>query len=222
MSVSHVTEGHHNPALQHQFEDLEQQHETYNLGMWTFLVTEVMFFGGLFTVYAIYRALYPVGFAEASNHLNLLLSTVNTAILLCSSLAMALAVRAAQMGNKRAIINFLALTIVLAVAFLGLKGVEYYAEYRENLIPGLNFAFEGAHATEVQLFFVLYFVMTGLHATHMVIGIVVMAIMIFYASRDRFTADSYEPVEMTGLYWHFVDLVWVFLFPLIYLIARHG
>ena len=223
MSVSHATEGqHHNPALQHQFEDLDQQHETYNLGMWTFLVTEVMFFGGLFTAYAIYRTLYPEAFIEASNHLNLLLSSVNTAVLLCSSLAMALAVRAAEMGDKREIIKYLIVTIVLATTFLGLKGVEYYLEYQEHLIPGLNFFFEGPEAAQVELFFVLYFVMTGLHAIHMLIGIAVMAIMIFYASRNRFTADSYEPVEMTGLYWHFVDLVWVFLFPLLYLVGRHG
>jgi cytochrome c oxidase subunit 3 len=221
MSVSQA-EGHHSTALAHQFEDLQQQHETYNLGMWTFLVTEVMFFGGLFTVYAIYRALHPTAFAEASNHLNLVLSTINTAVLLCSSLAMALAVRAAQLGQKQAIIRYLALTILLATAFLGLKASEYYAEYQEHLIPGLNFAFEGPEAMQVQLFFVLYFVMTGLHATHMVIGIVVMAIMMVYASRDRFSPESFEPIEMTGLYWHFVDLVWVFLFPLLYLIARHG
>lgn len=210
----------HSPALSHQFDDLEQQHESYYLGMWVFLVTEVMFFGGLFAAYTIYRWRFPEAFAEGSNHLNLLLSSVNTAVLLCSSLAMALAVRGAQLGKRRVLIGFLLLTMILGLAFLGLKGVEYYQEFQEKLIPVLNFSVESPNAAQVELFFILYFSMTGLHAIHMILGIAVMIILTILSWRNRFSPDYYAPIEMMGLYWHFVDIVWVFLFPLLYLIAR--
>jgi cytochrome c oxidase subunit 3 len=211
----------HSSALSHQFDDLEQQHESYYLGMWVFLVTEVMFFGGLFGAYTIYRFRFPAGFAEGSNHLNLVLSSTNTAVLLCSSLAVALAVRGAQVGKQKVLIGFLLLTILLGSVFLGLKGVEYYQEFEEHLIPGLNFSLDSPNASQVELFFVLYFTMTGLHAIHMIIGITVMFILVILSWRNWFSPDYYAPVEMAGLYWHFVDIVWVFLFPLLYLISRH-
>jgi len=210
----------HPSALYHQFNDLEQQHESYYLGMWVFLVTEVMFFGGLFGAYTIYRFRFPEAFTEGSNHLNLWLSFTNTAVLLCSSLAIALAVRGAQLGRRKILIGFLLLTVVLGAAFLGLKGFEYYEEYQEHLIPGLNFSLDSPHANQVELFFVLYFSMTGLHAIHMILGIAAILVLTFLSWRNWFSPDYYAPIEMMGLYWHFVDIVWVFLFPLLYLISR--
>ena len=212
----------HPSTLFHQFDDLEQQHESYYLGMWTFLVTEVMFFGGVIGAYTVYRLTYPEAFAEGSNHLNLILSTTNTVVLLCSSLAIALAVRAAQLGKRRALVGFLILTIILGSAFLGLKGVEYYEEFEEHLIPGINFTVDSPRANQVMLFFILYFSMTGLHAIHMIIGITALIVFVVLSWRNWFSPDYYAPVEMMGLYWHFVDIVWVFLFPLLYLIGRAG
>jgi cytochrome c oxidase subunit 3 len=212
----------HSSALFHQFDDLEQQHDSYYLGMWAFLVTEVMFFGALFGAYTIYRFRFPEAFVEGSNHLSLTLSSINTAVLLCSSLAVALAVRGAQTGKRTILVGFLLLTVILGAAFLGLKGFEYYQEYEEHLIPSLNFSVTGPNARQVELFFVLYFFMTGLHAIHMILGIAVMLVLTFLSWRNRFSPDYYAPIEMAGLYWHFVDIVWVFLFPLLYLIARHS
>lgn len=210
----------HSPALAHQFDDIEQQHESSSLGMWIFLATEVMFFGGMFLGYAVYRAMYPTAFAEASRHLDIWLGGINTAVLLCSSLTMALAVHAAQLGARRTVAIFLVATIILASVFLGIKAFEYYHKYEEHLIPGAVFEFPGENANHAQLFFSFYFAMTGMHALHMVIGIGVMLIMIALALRGRFSPEYYFPVEMTGLYWHFVDIVWVFLFPLLYLVDR--
>jgi len=201
-------------ALAHQFDDLDQQHEAASLGMWVFLATEIMFFGALFLGYAIYRGMYPAAFAAASHHLDILL--------LCSSLTMALAVHATQLGTRKAATIFLILTILLGSAFLGIKGVEYFHKYEERLIPGSNFYFEGADGRHTQIFFSFYFVMTGMHALHMIIGVGLLSIMILMTSRGRFSPDHYSPVEMSGLYWHFVDIVWVFLFPLLYLVDRSG
>jgi cytochrome c oxidase subunit 3 len=212
----------HPSALFHQFDDLEQQHETYYLGMWTFLVTEVMFFGGLFGAYTVYRVRFPEAFIEGSNHLNLWLGSVNTAVLLCSSLAIALAVRSAQLGKRKTLVGFLLLTIVLGATFLGLKGVEYYQEFEEHLIPSINFVLDSPLADQVQLFFIIYFSMTGLHAIHMILGISALFIFVVLSWRNKFSPDYYSPVEMMGLYWHFVDIVWVFLFPLLYLMGRAG
>ena len=209
----------HNPLVAHQFEDLEQQHEADSIGMWLFLATEVMFFATLFLCYATYRYLFPHGYSEASHHLNTTLGTINTAVLLCSSLSVALAVHAAQTNNRRQLILLLLLTIVFGLIFLGIKAVEYTTDYHEGLIPGLRWTYEGERAREVQLFFVLYFTMTGIHAIHMIIGLGVFAVLAFMAWRGRINADKYMPVELSGLYWHFVDIVWVFLFPMLYLIG---
>jgi cytochrome c oxidase subunit 3 len=208
-------------ALAPQFESLEQQHETNVFGMWVFLLTELMLFGGIFTAYATYRYFYPDAFVEGSRHLNLTLATINTVVLIASSLMMALAVRSAQVGSGVGSILFLALTGLLGAAFLGIKGVEYYEHYLDHTVPGLDFAFAGPHAPQVQIFFMLYFAMTGVHALHMIIGIGIVIVMMVRSFFGHFSPDYYSPIEMAGLYWHFVDIVWIFLFPLLYLVARH-
>jgi cytochrome c oxidase subunit III len=204
-------------ALAHQFDDLAQQSEASNLGMWAFLLTEIMFFGGLFVGYTVYRTAYPAAFIEGSQHLDVLLGTVNTVVLISSSLTMALAVHAAQTEQRRLLVRFLLLTMILGLLFLGIKGYEYWHKYHEGLLPGSRFASTGPPAPQVQLFLILYFVMTGLHALHMIIGLGLLVVLTVLAWRGRFSAAYYTPVEMTGLYWHFVDIVWIFLYPLLYL-----
>jgi len=211
----------HSAALAHHFDDLEQQQAASSLGMWVFLVTEVMFFGGLFLGYTIYRWKFADGFAAASHHLDVNLGTFNTVVLIGSSLTMAMAVHAAQVGRRRALVTFLLLTIVLGAVFLGVKAYEYHHKYVENLIPGVSFHFEEPFVRPATLFFCFYFAMTGMHALHMVIGIGLLTVLAVRAARGRFTSAYYNPVDVTGLYWHFVDIVWIFLFPLLYLIGRH-
>jgi cytochrome c oxidase subunit 3 len=206
-------------ALAHHFETLAQQREANTLGMWLFLATEVLFFGTLFTCYSIYRSAYPETFMAASSHLDDVRGTINTVILLTSSLTMALAVHAAELRDRRRMVMMMAATTVLGLIFLGIKATEYYTEYEEQLIPGLIFVWEGEgrEALQARLFFSLYFIMTGLHALHMIIGMGILAVMIPFGWRGGYEADS-MPVERFGLYWHFVDIVWIFLFPLLYLI----
>jgi cytochrome c oxidase subunit III len=218
-----IATGHaHPPALAHHFDDLWQQKEAATLGMWIFLATEVLFFGGLFATYSIYRGLYPDAFVAASHEMVVWAGTLNTVVLITSSLTMALAVHAAQLGDRRLLMIFLVLTMALGAAFLGVKAFEYYTELSEHHLPGPGFAFEPKYFREAQLFFSLYFVMTGLHALHMIIGLGVMAVMLWWAWRGTITREYYSPIEVSGLYWHFVDIVWIFLFPLLYLIGRHG
>src|SRR5215510_564607 len=192
-------------ALAHQFDDPAQQHEASSLGMWAFLLTEVMFFGGLFVGYTVYRTAYQAGFVEGSQHLDVLLGTVNTAVLISSSLTMALAVHAAQEGHRHLLMRCLLATMLLGLVFLGIKGYEYWHKYHESLVPGLRFSATGPHANQVQLFLIFYFVMTGLHALHMVIGLGLLAILTVGAWRGRFSSAYHTPVEIIGLYWHFVD-----------------
>ena len=213
---------HHPPALAHHFEDLGQQSEAATLGMWVFLVTEVLFFGGLFATYAVYRAFYPTAFAAASRELDIVLGAVNTGVLITSSLTMALAVRSAQLGQRRATAALLVLTMILGAAFLGIKSVEYYHKFAEHHVPGAGFQFEKEYARHAQIFFSLYFMMTGLHALHMVIGIGILTVMLIWTWRGTINSEYYSPVDISGLYWHFVDIVWIFLFPLLYLIGRHA
>jgi cytochrome c oxidase subunit 3 len=210
-----------------QFDDLEQQQGASNLGMWMFLATEVMFFGGLIVVYVVYRATSPGEFALASRHLKLWFGCVNTVVLLGSSLSMALAVRAAQLGRRRSLIWCLMITMALGTLFLGIKAAEYYLEYREHLVPGLNFRApapevdargEPLNARRVEMFFVLYFFMTGLHALHLIVGIALVGVMAYLSWRRWFSGTGETQLEVAGLYWHFVDIVWVFLYPLLYLI----
>jgi len=212
----------HHPRLQHHFDTLEQQQHAAALGMWVFLMTEVLFFGGLFTTYLVYRNWYPDAFVAASHELVIWAGTVNTAVLITSSLTMALAVRAAQTGDRRQLLILLVATMALGAAFLGIKAFEYYTEAVENHVPGSGFVFDAPYAQHAQLFFSLYFLMTGLHAVHMIIGLGIMSVMLWLSWRGTITKDYYNPVEIAGLYWHFVDIVWIFLFPLLYLIGRHA
>jgi cytochrome c oxidase subunit 3 len=209
-------------ALREQFDTAEQQKDASTLGMWIFLITEVMFFGGMFLMYTVYRDIYFPVFALSSSSLNAVIGAVNTAVLLCSSFTMVLAVRAAQLGQRNAIIIFLILTLILGFAFLGVKAYEWNEKFQEHHVPGPTFHLEGTgEQGQAQLFFSLYFAMTGLHALHMVIGCGILIWLIFETRKGRFTAEYMTPVDIAGLYWHFVDLVWIFLFPLLYLIDRH-
>ncbi len=209
-------------SIAHQFDDIDQQKEAATLGMWIFLATEVLFFGAMFLGYSVYRSAYGEPFGEASRHLDILLGAVNTAVLLCSSLSMAMAVHEAQMGNRKMLIAFLGITMLLGVVFLGIKFYEYYHKYEEGLIPGVHFAWSGPAAPPASIFFLFYFIMTGMHALHMIIGLGVMTVLMILAKMNKFSSSYYTPVEMGGLYWHFVDIIWVFLFPLLYLVDRSG
>ena len=221
--------------LAHQFDDLEQQHEASNFGMWIFLATEIMFFGGMFTAYTIYRMEYFASFAAGSHLLDWRFGATNTAVLICSSLTMALAVHAAQTGKRKELVTYLILTILLGMTFLGIKFTfEWSRDWAEHLIPGElvaghPFAPQGeilkrlqeAHASlpQVELFMFFYFALTGFHALHMVVGIGLLSVLTVMAWQGRFSPERFNPVEGSGLYWHFVDIVWIFLFPLLYLIG---
>ena len=205
----------------HHFDDAEQQREASTLGMWVFLVQEVMFFGGLFTLYVVYRTLHPDGFAHASHHLDVVLGATNTAVLITSSLTMALGVWASQMDRRRLLLVCIALTALLGAVFLGIKSYEYWHKFQDGLVPGPLFTYTGPEAKQIELFLSIYFTMTGLHALHMVIGIGIMAWLLRGALAGRYGPAYHNPVEVGGLYWHFVDVVWIFLFPLLYLIGRH-
>jgi cytochrome c oxidase subunit 3 len=210
--------------LWHHFDSLEHQREANTFGMWLFLATEVLIFGALFTGYTVYRSRYPESFEDASRHLNLLIGGVNTIVLLTSSLTMALSVQAAQLGRQKTLVICLVLTALLGAAFLALKAVEYYVDYQDRLVPGLAFdPDEWRHGKvnpgHVQLFLVFYYVMTGLHAVHLTIGIAVLIVLAVMAWRGMFSPEHHVAVENWGLYWHFVDVVWIFLLPLLYLIG---
>jgi cytochrome c oxidase subunit 3 len=208
---------------------MEQQQNAVSLGMWLFLATEIMFFGGMFCAYLIYRNWYYNEFAAGSRSIDLVLGTVNTAVLICSSLTVALSVRAAQMGKRMLLVGLLILTMIFGLAFLGIKGVEWYDKYKEHHVPGASFN-AGDIAREYpqipidqsheQIFFSLYFAMTGLHALHMIIGLGIFVWLTLTAWKGRYGPEYYAPIEIGGLYWHFVDIVWIYLFPLLYLIDR--
>jgi cytochrome c oxidase subunit 3 len=211
---------HSSAALAEQFDDLEQQHEASSFGMWVFLATEIMFFGGLFTAYILFRNFYLPAFEAGSRLLDVRIGAFNTAVLLCSSLTMALAVRAAQLGKKRLLITFLLLTLLLGLTFVGVKlALEWRHDYLDGFAPGVNWTFNGPDWRHIELFFVFYFFLTGVHALHMVIGVGILTVLIIMAARGRFSPQHYNAVEVSGLYWHFVDIVWIFLFPLLYLIG---
>lgn len=211
----------HSSVLKHHFQDADQQKGAASIGMWLFLVTEAMFFGGLFLAYFAYRQAYPAAFAAASNKLNLPMGAANTVVLICSSLTMAMAVHSAALGKKKLIMLFLILTLVLGGIFLGVKTVEYHDKYVHHEIPGEHYECDGcADAGHTSLFFSLYFGMTGLHAFHMIIGIGILIFLMIQTGKGAYTAAWSTPVEMFGLYWHFVDIIWIFLFPLLYLIDR--
>jgi cytochrome c oxidase subunit III len=218
-------------AVAHHFDDAEQQRDAATLGMWVFISQEVMFFGGALTAYIFYRSWYPQAFAHASRELDVQLGAINTVVLIASSLTMALAVHGAQIGRRAQqlwglaltmvqLLWGLALTMVFGTVFLGIKSYEYAHKFHEGLVPGPHFTYHG-DAKEAQLFFSAYFALTGLHALHMIIGLGILTVLLVMAQRGRFGPHYYTPMELTGLYWHFVDIVWIFLFPLLYLIGRH-
>ena len=202
-----------------QYDTLEQQHESNTFGMWVFLANEITFFGGMFAAYMVYRFLYPEVWAASSHHLDQLLGTINTAVLLTSSFTMALGVHYAHIGKQKNVFWMLVLTFLLSCAFLVIKAVEWTTDYHEGLIPGRTFTYDGPYAKQTQLFFCLYFIMTGLHGLHVLIGMGLMIWLMIGCLKGSFEPPRYQKVEMTGLYWHFVDLVWIFLYPLFYLIG---
>jgi cytochrome c oxidase subunit 3 len=248
-----TTHAEHLPSshVEEQFHNADQQREAATLGMWAFLATEVLFFGGLFVAYAVYRIRWPEDFRHGSLDLKWYLGGFNTGVLLLSSFSMALAVRASQVGDNPRIIRYLLITMLLAITFVGIKFVEYYVEYDEGLLPGRSFRAESPAPSEEsalaralgrfeatvtpaahreaeenrrtgheQLFMCFYFILTGIHATHMLIGIGLMTVLVLMARRKKFSASWHNPVAITGLYWHFVDTVWVFLFPILYLLRN--
>lgn len=239
----------HPSHLAHQFDHPEQQRQASTLGMWIFLITEVMFFGGLFAGYIIYRMQYPDAWVVGSHLLSIKWGGINTVILLLSSLTMVLAVYGAQVGKRKMSAFWLLATMLLGLSFLGIKVIEYKAKIDHHLVPGPNFHFDpgheavaGDHAAtpaeagvkhgyaaavervnprHVQLFYSFYFTMTGMHAVHMIIGFGIMLVMLINTLKGKYSAEYYNPIEISGLYWHFVDIVWIFLFPLLYLVGRH-
>jgi len=225
------------PQHRHHFETEEQQREAGTFGMWLFLLTEIMFFGGLFFSYLLYRNWYYDAFVVASNQLSVPLGGTNTAVLITSGFCMALAVWAAEVRKKGLLVITLILTILFGCVFIGIKADEYHEKWEMHHIPGDHFdvaQFVNPHAyglkeeplppdqaAHTQIFFSLYFLMTGLHALHMMIGLVILFWLLWRANRGDFTSGYVAPIENFALYWHFVDIVWLFLFPLLYLINRH-
>jgi cytochrome c oxidase subunit III len=225
------------PQHRHHFETEEQQREAGTFGMWLFLLTEIMFFGGLFFSYLLYRNWYYDAFVVASNQLSIPLGAANTAVLIGSGFFMALGVWAAEVRKKGLLVLFLIITTLLGLVFLGVKYDEYHEKWEKHHIPGAHFdvsEFVNPHAyglkekplapdmaQKTQVFFSLYFAMTGMHALHMIIGICLLGWLIYRANRGDFSSGYVAPIENFGLYWHFVDIVWLFLFPLLYLINRH-
>jgi cytochrome c oxidase subunit 3 len=235
--------GEHPPYQRHHFESVEQQFDATNFAMWLFLLTEVMFFGGLFTSYLIMRNWYYPAFVEASHQLNIGWGTANTAVLILSSFTMAMGVWSAETRRKGALVLCLSLTFVLGLVFLGIKTIEYHEKWEKHHVPGLNWSdasflnpasdpevhkdypgdqpLQPDMAQKTEMYFFLYFAMTGMHALHMIIGISILGFMIVRARAGAYTTGHVTYVENFGLYWHFVDIVWIFLFPLLYLISRH-
>lgn len=207
--------------LREQFATPEQQRETASIGMWVFLITEVMMFGGLFMAYTVYRISNPQAFDTGSSHMEITLGAVNTAILICSSFTMALAVHSSQLGRNGLVSLFLIVTMVIGVVFLGIKLTEYFLHYQHHEAPGLWFDFHGPNAGKVQMFFVFYFIMTGLHAVHMIIGLGILSVLLFRTFLGTFSAAYHTPVEFGGIYWSFVDIVWIFLYAIFYIPGLH-
>jgi cytochrome c oxidase subunit 3 len=223
--------------LHHHFDDMAQQRECNTLMMWCFLATEIMMFGGLFCAYAVYRWSFPHAWAIGSHHIKWFMGSVNTGVLLVSSLTMAMAVHSAALRNKRRLVGYLVATLVLGVAFIGIKGVEWTQDYYEGLAPGVQWNYydttihpdhakdvaelakEGVSPNAVKMFMVFYFFMTGLHGFHMLVGIILVSVLLVMAIKGRFTEGNDQPVEISGLYWHLIDIIWIFLFPLLYLVS---
>jgi cytochrome c oxidase subunit III len=221
----------HNPALLHHFADAQQQKNAASLGMWLFLVTEIMFFGGMFCAYLVYRLAHFNAFAAASQQLSIKLGATNTAVLLVSSLTVVLAVKAAEAGNRKQLVTYLIITVMLGLVFLGIKADEYAEKFERHHVPGPTFSFTDTfddgtqkipvNPNEAQLYFSLYFAMTGMHALHMIIGCGLFTVLTVFAWKGHYSSSYFTPIENAGLYWHLVDIIWIYLFPLLYLISRH-
>lgn len=220
-----MANAHASPVLKHHFDDLGQQHASERLGMWMFLATEILFFGGLFAAYTIYRMLYPHEFELASSHMDRTIATVNTAFLITSSLTMTLAIRSAKLGDRGGLIRNLILTVALGTAFMVMKGFEYSHEFHEGLVPGKLFdakfkneaVEKGLDPGKVQLFLCFYFVMTGIHGIHIIVGLGLILWLVYEAATGGIPPENYSTVEVVSLYWHLVDAIWLFLMPLLYL-----
>ncbi|MCF7805860.1 MAG: cytochrome c oxidase subunit 3 family protein [Candidatus Marinimicrobia bacterium] len=215
-----MSHGGDRPAfLQHHFSDAEQQRESAKLGMWIFLLTEILLFGGLFGFYVFFRAWNPEMFINAHEHLNRVLGGINTVVLIVSSLTIALAIRSIQLNEKKKTMWFLATTILLAVVFLVIKYFEYEHKFHLGQLPGQFYTYTGIEGTNPHIFFSVYFAMTGLHGLHVIFGILAIGWVLWRTKKGEFSAEYHTPVEMVGLYWHLVDIIWIFLFPLLYLIG---
>ena len=209
----------HPEHLQHHFTDEEQQRDSAKMGMWIFLLTEILLFGGLFVAYGIFRAWNPEMFYNAHKFLDVSLGTLNTIVLITSSLTMALAIRMMQVDNKGLTVLFLVLTLAFAFVFLVVKYLEYSHKIELGQLPGNLYTFTGVEGNNPHIFFSIYFMMTGLHGIHVLIGIIVISWILKRTLKNEFSSEYYTPIEMTGLYWHLVDMIWIFLFPLLYLIG---
>jgi len=216
--ANHSSGSSHASHVQHHFVSSEQQFDTAKFGMWVFLVTEILFFGGLFAAYIVYRAWYPELFTLASEELDTLWGGVNTLVLIGSSLTVAMAIKSAQLNQKKAIIINLGITVALACVFMVIKYFEYTHKFHLGIFPGEFYTYEGVDHPRSNIFFSLYYMMTGLHGIHVLIGIGLMIWLMVKSFKGRFDSEYYTPIEITGLYWHLVDIIWIFLFPLFYLI----
>ena len=207
--------------LREQFATPEQQRETATIGMWIFLITEVMLFGGLFSAYTVYRMSDPQAFDAGSSHMEIWLGATNTAVLLCSSFTMALAVWSAEAGKPGRLALFLVLTMIIGAIFLVIKFTEYYLHYQDHKVPGFWFEYHGISARHVEMFFVFYFIMTCLHALHMTVGLGILSVLLFRTIIGTFSAEYHTTIDLGGLYWHFIDIVWVFLYAIFYIPGLH-
>ena len=231
----------HSSYLRHHFNSTEQQADASNFAMWLFLLTEVMFFGGLFTAYLVYRNWYYPAFVSGSHQLNVVWGTTNTLVLILSSFTMAMGVWCSETSRRRGLVLCLTLTFILGLGFLGIKSIEYSEKIEKHHVPGLHYSLQSFldpdsdaaakapgdkplpldMARKTEVYFSLYFLMTGMHALHMIIGIGILGFMILRARAGAYTAGHVTFVENFGLYWHFIDIIWIYLFALLYLISRH-
>jgi len=206
-------------VIHRQFDDLNQQRETADLGMWVFLGTELMFFGGVFLAFTIYRLTYAKAFAEAATHLDLVLGSINSFVLLTSGFLFSAAISAFETRRRVLTLFLLSLVILVGLTFLVIKGFEYREDWAHGFLPGSSFSYAGAARDSIELFFVLYFIATGLHALHLMIGIVLTLVLMLIIFLSWFRRERQVPIGVFGLYWHFVDFIWMFIFPLFYLLG---
>lgn len=216
--ANHSTTTSHSRFQQHHFVDADQQFDAAKMGMWIFLVTEILMFGGLFAAYIVYRLWYPELFVMASEELDTFWGGVNTIVLIGSSLTVAMAIKSAQLNQKKNISINLVITLLLAAVFMVIKYFEWTHKFELGIFPGKFYAFEGIDHPKANVFFSLYYLMTGLHGIHVLIGMGLMIWLLVRSSKKHFDSEYYSPIEITGLYWHLVDIIWIFLFPLFYLI----